>query len=237
MKSILLTAILATVGFASKVSVLSINNAATPIDFGLPTDIGTATATYDINFGYGLESTIEQGESEGIMDAWVQASLWSGVDLVFSFNILNTQLLDVKFSLTPFKIVPIWASFYYSHPAAVYQGLVDAAAAFDFGYEVSSGEIGVQYYMNSLVPKVSLADLALGTSTTAFPEALGNTFASNAAGANGWDWNVEPNGAFVEEPFLKFNLLEWLISEGRVDFVQYASYLMVPLVGEIDAAQ
>lgn len=224
MKSILLTAILATVGFASKVSVLSINNAANPIDFKLPTDFGTATATYDINFGYGLESTIEQGDSEGIMDAWVQASLWSGADLVFNFNILNTQLLNVKLSVTPIKIVPIWASFYYSHPAAVFQGLVDAAAALDFGYDVTTGDIGVSYFMNSLVPKVSLADLALGTSTTAIPEALGTTFASNAAGANGWDWNVDNNGAWVEEPFLKFNLLEWLISEGKVDFVPYASY-------------
>ena len=237
MKSILLTAILATVGFASKVSVLSYTNQANPIDFKLPTDFGTATAVYDINFGYGLESTIEQGDSEGIMDAWVQASLWSNVDLVFNFNILNTQLLNVKINVTPFHIIPLWASFYYSHPAAVFQGLVDAAAALDFGYEIHTGEVGVYYYMNSLVPKVSLSDLALGTSTTAIPDALGTTFASNAAGANGWDWNVDANGAWVEEPFLNFNLLEWLISEEKVDFVQYASYLMVPLVGEIAAAQ
>jgi hypothetical protein len=90
MKSILLTAILATVGFASKVSVLSYNNAATPIDFGFPADFGTGSAQYDINFGYGLEGAIEQGDSEGIMDAWVQASLWSNVDLVFNFNLWNT---------------------------------------------------------------------------------------------------------------------------------------------------
>ena len=137
---------------------------------------------------------------------------------------MNTQLLNVKLSVTPIKIVPIWASLYYSHPAAVFQGLVDAAAALDFGYEVTTGDVGVSYFMNSLVPKVSLADLALGTSTTAIPEALGTTFASNAAGAKGWDWNVDNNGAWVEEPFLKFNLLEWLISEGKVDFVPYASY-------------
>ena len=203
MRNILLTAILATVGFASKISVLSLNNQNTPIDFGLPTDFGTASAFYDINFGYGLESTIEQGDSEGVMDAWIETSLWSNIDLVFNFNILNTQLLNVKFSVTPFHIIPLWASFYYTHPAAVYQGIVDDfAAAFDFGYLVDSGKVGVYYYMNSLVPKVSLADLALGTSTTVLPEALGTTFASNAAGANGWDWNVDPNEAWVEEPFL-----------------------------------
>ena len=138
---------------------------------------------------------------------------------------MNTELLNVKISLTPVKIIPVWASFYYTHPAAVFQGIVDEfAAAIDFGYELHSGEVGVVYFMNRLMPKVSLADLALGTSTTAIPEALGTTFASNAAGANGWDWNVDNNGAWVEEPFLKFNLLEWLISEGKVDFVQYASY-------------
>jgi len=238
MKSILLTAILATVGFASKVSVLSLNNQATPIDFKLPTDVGTATAYYDINFGYGLEGNIEQGEQEGIMDAWIQGSLWSNVDLIFNFNLLNTELLNVKISLTPVKIIPVWASFYYTHPAAVFQGIVDEfAAAIDFGYELHSGEVGVVYFMNRLMPKVSLADLALGTSTTAYPAVPGSTYASNAGGVSGWDWNVDNNGAWVEEPFLTFNFLEWLNTEGMVEIETYASYLLIPLVGEIAAAQ
>jgi hypothetical protein len=40
MKSILLTAILATVGFASKVSVLSLNNQATPFNLNLDAAVG-----------------------------------------------------------------------------------------------------------------------------------------------------------------------------------------------------
>ena len=132
----------------------------------------------------------------------------------------------------------MWASFYYTHPAAVYQGIVDEfAAALDFGYEAQAGKVAVLYYINSLVPKVSLADLALGTSTVAVPAAPGTTFASNAAGVDGWDWNVDANGVFVEEPYLNFDLLEWLNSEGKIEFVNYASYLMIPLVGEIAAAQ
>ena len=87
------------------------------------------------------------------------------------------------------------------------------------------------------MPKVSLSDLALGTSTVAVPAAPGSTYASNANGVNGWDWNVDQNGAWVEEPYLKFDLLEWLNSEGKIEFVNYASYLMIPLVGEIAAAQ
>jgi hypothetical protein len=238
MKSILLTAILATVGFASKVSVLSLNNQATPIDFKLPTDVGTATAYYDINFGYGLEGSIEQGDQEAIMDAWIQASLWSNVDLTLNFNILNTEIFNLKISGTPFKIIPVWASFYYTHPAAVFQGIVDEfAAAIDFGYELHTGEVAVNYFMNSLMPKVSLADLALGTSTVAYPGAPGSTYASNAAGVDGWEWNVDNNGAWVEEPFLKFDLLEWLNTEGKVEIDNYASYLLIPLVGEIAAAQ
>ena len=90
MKSILLTAVLATVGFARKVSVLSKTNQATPFDFGLPADFGVAQAYYDVNFGYGLEGNIEQGSTDGIMDAWIQGSLWSNVDIVFNFNIMNT---------------------------------------------------------------------------------------------------------------------------------------------------
>ena len=238
MKSILLTAILATVGFASKVTVLSYTNQATPIDFMLPTNFGVAQAYYDINFGYGLEGSIEQGDEEGIMDAWVQGSLWSNVDLIFNFNILNTDILNVKINVTPFHLIPLWASFYYTHPAAVFQGIVDEfAAAVDFGYELHTGEVAVLYYMNSLMPKVSLADVALSGSKITYPAAPGSTFASNALGVAGWDWNVDANNAWVEEPFLQFDLLDWLINEGKVEIDNYASYLLIPLVGEIAAAQ
>ena len=195
MKSILLTAILATVGFASKVSVLSFTNQATPFDFGLDANVGFAKAYYDVNFGYGLEGNIEQGETEGIMDAWIQGSLWSNVDLYFNINLLNTEILNVKINTIPFHIIPLWCSLYYTHPAALFQGIVDEfAAAIDFGYELHTGKVGVQYYMNRLVPKVSLSDLALGASSVSYPAAQGTTFASNANGVNGWDWNVDANG-------------------------------------------
>lgn len=134
----------------------------------------------------------------------------------------------------------MWCSFYYTHPAAVLKGVVDEfAAAFDFGYELHTGEVAVQYYMNSLSPKVSLLDLALGTSSVSYPELPGSTFASNAAGVNGWDWNVDANGAWVDEPYLQFDLLDWLINEGKVEIDNYASYLMIPLIGngDITAAQ
>lgn len=87
MKSILLTAILATVGFASKVSVLSYTNQATPFDFGLDATLGFARAYYDVNLGYGLEGSINEGDQDGVMDAWVQGSLWSNADLYFNINL------------------------------------------------------------------------------------------------------------------------------------------------------
>ena len=240
MKSILLTAILATVGFASKVSVLSYNNQATPFDLGLDANLGFVKAYYDVNFGYGLESSLDQGDQEGIMDAWIQGSLWSNVDLYINFNLLNTQEMQIKLNTIPFHIIPLWCSFYYTHPAAVFQGVVDEfAAAIDFGYELHTGEVAAQYYINSLVPKVSLSDVVLSGSTVYYPEAQGTTTTSNAAGVNGWDWNVERNNVLVEEPFLKFDLLDWLINEGKVEIDNYASYLMVPLIGngDITAAQ
>ncbi len=86
--------------------------------------------------------------------------------------------------------------------------------------------------MNSLVPKVSISDVALGTSNVLYPEAPGTTFASNANGLWGWDWNVNRNYVYTDEPILKFNLLEWLISEGKIEFDNYASYLMIPLIGD-----
>lgn len=240
MKSILLTAILATVGFASKVSVLSYTNQATPFNLGIDASYGFVKAFYDVNFGYGLEGSLDQGDQEGVMDAWVQGSLWSNADLYINVNILNLEEFNVKINTIPFHIIPLWASFYYTHPAAVFQGIVDEfAAALDFGYELHTGEIAAQYYMNSLVPKVSLSDFALGASSVAFPEQPGTTFASNANGVNGWDWNNDRTYAWVEEPFLEFDLLDYLITEGTVEIDNYASYLMIPLVGDgdITAAQ
>jgi hypothetical protein len=237
MKSILLTAILATVGIASKVNVLSYTNQATPIDFGLPTNFGVAQAYYDVNFGYDLEGDIVQGDQDGVMDAWVQAALFSNVDFYININILNTDILNIKINTAPFHIIPLWASFYYTHPAAVYQGIVDEfAAAFDFGYELHTGEVNVFYYQNSLMPKVSLSDLALGLNTVTNPAVPGTTFASNAGGINGWDWNVDANNAWVAEPYLSFDLLDWLINEGKVEIDNYASYLFIPLVNEGDIA-
>lgn len=239
MKSILLTAMLAVAGFASKVPLVSVTNSDTPWDLKLPTDMGTATLEYDVNFGYGLEGSIDQGDTEGVMDAWVQGSLWSNADLILRVNLYNTQLFNLKLSIVPFHIIPMWASFYYTHPAAVYQGIVDEfAAALDFGYELHTGEAQVSYYTNSLVPKVSLADAVLSSSGIYYPEVPGSTFASNANGVNGWDWNVDPNEAWVDEPYFAFDLLQWAIDEGKVEADGYASYLFIPLVGEsISAAQ
>lgn len=168
------------------------------------------------------------------MDAWIQGSLWSNVDLYFNMNLLNMETLNVKFSLAPFKIIPLWASLYYTHPAAVYQGTVDEfAAAIDFGYELHTGETSVSYYLNSLVPKVSLLDVAISGSTTYLPATPGDATA-NAAGINGWDWNVDANNAWVAEPYFSFDLLQWLIDEGKVDLSQYnlsnyASFFDAPI--------
>ncbi len=168
------------------------------------------------------------------MDAWIQGSLWSNVDLYFNMNLLNMETLNVKFSLAPFKIIPLWASLYYTHPAAVYQGTVDEfAAAIDFGYELHTGETSVSYYLNSLVPKVSLLDVAISGSTTYLPGTPGDATA-NAGGINGWDWNVDANNAWVAEPYFSFDLLQWLIDEGKVDLSQYnlsnyASFFDAPI--------
>jgi hypothetical protein len=173
------------------------------------------------------------------MDAWVQGSLWSNVDLVLNVNLLDLEELSVKISFVPFHLIPMWSSLYYTHPAAVYQGIVDEfAAALDFGYEVHAGALSVGYYHNSLVPKVSLSDYALGTSTVLYPEATGSTFASNVNGVKGWDWNTPRTTVYTDEPYFNFDLLEYLNSEGKIEFESYASYLMIPLIGEsIGAAQ
>jgi len=87
------------------------------------------------------------------------------------------------------------------------------------------------------MPSVSLVDFALKTNDYVVPAVPGTTFGANANGVKGWDWNLDENGVYVEDPYLKFDLLEWLISKGKITFENYASYLMVPLVGQIAAAQ
>ncbi len=71
MRSILLTAILASVGSASFLSQFKNSNVATPFDFGIPPEIGFAKAYYNFNLVYGIENSIDQGDQEGIIDAWI----------------------------------------------------------------------------------------------------------------------------------------------------------------------
>lgn len=149
---------------------------------------------------------------------------------------MNTDVLNIKVSTKPFHIIPLWLSFYFTHPGAVYNGLVDFAAAIDSGYELHTGEIQVSYYINSLVPKVSLSDYESGTLEIPLPWAPGTTFASNAGGVNGRDWNVDPNGQRFPDPFLSFDLLDWLIKEYKVRVINYNSFHFFPIVGDIYAA-
>ena len=222
MKSILLTAILASVGFAFQPMVQTYTNQATPFDLGLDTKLGFVQAYYDVTLGVGLENNLEQGDQEGVMDAWIQASTWAYADFYVSINLLNLYILNLKFDLFPLHIVPLWASFYYTHPSAVMNGIIDEfGVALDFGYEINLGEFHLFYYFNELVPKVSLSDLVLAGSTSAsYPSLPAANYNTNIAGVSGWDWNI-PNtpqqNAFFEEPFFAFNLLDYLNDEGTID--------------------
>ena len=159
MKKIFLSAILAAVASATQMSVASFSNSATPYSLFNDAKAGFAELIYDIDFGYKLESSLDHIEG-GIVDTWVQVGLYSNVDFTFNVNLLGLTEYSVKVSTVPFYIVPFWTSLYWTHPGALMSGdATEFAVAVESGYDLHAGEIGLNYYINTQYPKVSLLAL------------------------------------------------------------------------------
>ena len=95
----------------------------------------------------------------------------SKVDFIFNFNLLNTYVLNFKIATCPIYLVPLWIAFYYT---SFFDSLKNPdsefGAALDFGYFFSIGSIALQYYTNTLAPKISPVDFALGTALVTCPK-------------------------------------------------------------------
>lgn len=93
-------------------------------------------------------------------------------------------------------------------------GLINA------GYEYTIGDVEVNYYINNLMPKISILDYLLGDTNSLIPGDLSqSTLANIDAGIYpfGYDWNTDY--PWVKDPYLKFNLGEWINQNTDLDLI------------------
>jgi hypothetical protein len=240
MKILFAAALIAAVGFAKKPAVKSLNGQWTTggTSSGSGLELITATskwgflsASYDFDFGYNMEKSLEQGEAtEGVMDMWTQASLYSSGKLFLDVNILGLHELSVRINTTPFQFVPLWASVYYTHPAAVSKGIIDAyGAAIEFGWEYVLGNVQVEYYMNDLVPSVSIMDYISGTTDFIVPDFPTINAVTNNGGVTGWGDSAS-QFQYTADPVLSWSLFDQLNTDGSM--MNQGSFAFIPLVND-----
>ena len=178
-----------------------------------------------------MEKSLEQGEAtEGVMDMWSEVSLYSSGKLFFDVNILGLHELSVRINTTPFQFVPFWASLYYTHPAAVAQGVIDAyGAALEFGWEYTLGDVQVEYYMNDLVPSVSIMDYISGKSKYIVPDFPTINAVTNNGGVNGWGDSAS-FFQYTADPVLSWSLFDQLNTDGSM--MKQGSFAFIPLVND-----
>lgn len=138
---------------------------------GIDPNLGFARAYHNMSVDLSFVSSVYEGGQPGIVTAHFEPNVVSKVDFIFNFNLLNSYVLNFKIATNPFYLTPLWAAFYYT---SFFDGLKNPqsefGAALDFGYFFSIGYIELQYYVNTLVPKISPVDFALGTSLVACPK-------------------------------------------------------------------
>ena len=196
----------------------------------IATKWGFAKAYYDYDFGYEVQSKFEQGETEGVIDMWSQLSLQSSASLTLDVNILGLHECSIKINTTPFQFVPFWASLYFTHPAAVSKGVIaEHGAALEFGWEYAIGNVGVEYYMSDLVPKVSILDYLTDKTDYIAPDFIKFNADENNAGIQGWS-ETNAESIYSEDPFLKWSLFDHLNQDGSM--TNYGSYAFIPLVND-----
>jgi hypothetical protein len=177
---------------------------------------GFLKASYDFDFGYNVETNVEQGEAtEGVMDSWAQTALYSSLKLEFDLNVLGLHACTVRINTTPFKLIPIWASLYYTHPVAVAQGVIDAyGAAIEFGWEYVLGDVQVETWYSNLVPGISIYDYLMDTTDYIVPDFP--KFDATLTSQKGWAQSAA-DLSFNADPILSWSFFEQLNQDGSMN--------------------
>ena len=227
MRKILLSAIclLATVASAGKTSVMAKSDS-----YDVFSDLtkGYLTLAYSADFGYGANTGYSVDAESNTVTASATAGLYSNLDLGAYLNLYGLFELNVKVATVPVAVNPISTSASWTHPIALSQG-EEMTGLINAGYSFTIGDVQVYYYINNLFPKVSILDYINGATSFIIPgDITTSTYAASALGSspNGFDWNTDRNYAWIAEPYLNFNLGNWisentdivLVTEG--DFIE-----------------
>ena len=112
------------------------------------------------------------------MTASATAGLYTGIDFVFDVELYGVFDFSVKLSTVPFAVNPISTSASWTHPIALSQG-EEMTGVINAGYDMTIGGVQVYYYLNHLLPKVSILDFILDSA---------NSKILPSADAFSWTW-------------------------------------------------
>lgn len=226
MRKILLSAVclLATI-VSAKTSVMAKSDSYTVFS---DLSKGFMSLGYSADFGYGANTGYSVDSDTNTVTSSFTAGLYSNLDFVALLNLYGLFELNVKVATVPVAVNPITTSAQWTHPIALSQG-EEMSGVISAGYSFTVGDVQVYYYINNLFPKVSILDYLLGTTSDLIPgDITTSTFAASSLGSVpfGYDWNVDRNYAWNSDPYLNFNLGDWinentdisLITEG--DFIE-----------------
>ncbi len=194
--------------------------------------LGTATFDYNIDFGYGFNTAISYPDDSNVQ-LGATFGLYSQVDLILKANIFGLGLYNLKVTLTPLALTPFNGNFQFTHPLAMATQGSQMDASVDLGYAITLGDISTYYYLNNLYPKVSILDWFIKSSTQYLPDLPASSYTGNAAGVNGWDWNIDENQAWVQDPYFKFNVGD-LIAENVDGINTSGSYINLDFFSEAE---
>lgn len=184
----------------------------------------------DFDFGYGVATDQEPAAGDTIVDNWVQFELWSDANIGVTLNLLGYHFCQFNVNIKPFHIVPIWFSLYNTHPYRLAQG-DDLKLFTQIGYELHAGEVQVQYAFSNLLPKVSLLDVLINNGEILPSKPSLNVETPTLSTHDGWEYVAEI-GDLKDDPFLKFNLLEYLITESGSSFQTENYFVGLDFVGD-----
>jgi hypothetical protein len=167
MKRILLSAfcLVATIASATKTSVKAALT--TLVDWEDPT-MGYFVLDYSEDFGYGANTDYSVDTETNSVTASATAGLYSNMDLVAYLNLYGLFDLFVKVATVPISVTPISTSFQWTHPLALSQG-EEMTGVINAGYEYTIGDVQVYYYINNLMPRISILDYLLGDTNSLIP--------------------------------------------------------------------
>jgi hypothetical protein len=171
---------------------------------------GTVSLDYYVDFAVAFNDAIVYPDDTNVQ-IW---GTFGGVSYVWGF--LNVDLLGLglyvgKYAIQPYILSPLNVILQFPHPVAVATQGVPMDLTLDVGYYINLLDISYFYYLNNLIPQVSILDWITKGSTQYYPSLPAASYTTNTNnGVGGWDWNIRNDDAWVTDPFFTWNLGNYL---------------------------